>query len=70
MLSLHLYFPGGFYERFFVTGSLAKGFRFSSLRKYVLLKVDWESFCSLLCSGGIDKVEGLDLSTLGQFEGL
>lgn len=70
MLSLHLYSPGGFYERLFVTGSLAKGFHFSSLRKYVPLKVEWKSFCSVLCSGGVDKLDGLDLSTLGQFEGL
>lgn len=70
MLSLHLYFPGGFYERLFVIGSLAKGFHFSSLRKYVPLKVEWKSFCSVLCSGRVDKLDSLDLSTLGQFEGL
>jgi hypothetical protein len=52
-----------------MTGSLAKGFRFSSLRKFILLKVAWES-CSVLCSGGVDKLNGLDLSTVCQFEGL
>lgn len=53
-----------------MTGSLTKSFRFSSLRKCVLLKVDWESFCSVLCSSGVDNLNSLDLSTLGQFEGL